>query len=261
MEPIMPTKNSKNISGDDHEKLVVVEGWVQEVRNLGGISFLVLRDRYGIIQITAPKKKIAPELMEQLSSVPRESVVKISGLVKQSAQAKAGYEIIPSEMDRAQHVQLPAPDGRRGQGQRGGRDPFRQPFHGPQEAGDPGGLRGQVAHAAPHRRVPGAGELRRDVHPQDRCLRGGGRCHPFRDQLLRQEGVPGPVAPAVQADADVDRPGPGLRDRPGVPRRAVRYRQARLRVHLVRRRDGAHQPRSGTSWPCWRHVRNMSSKG
>ena len=109
MEPIMPTKNSKNIASEDHEKEVVVEGWVQEVRNLGGISFLILRDRYGTIQITAPKKKIAPELMERLSSVPRESVVKISGLVKQSAQAKAGYEIIPSDMEvlSASHSPLP----------------------------------------------------------------------------------------------------------------------------------------------------------
>jgi nondiscriminating aspartyl-tRNA synthetase len=111
MEPIMPTKNSKNITSEDHEKEVVVEGWVQEVRNLGGISFLVLRDRYGIIQITAPKKKIAPELMERLSSVPRESVVKISGLVKQSAQAKAGYEIIPSEMEVLSVSHSPLPMG------------------------------------------------------------------------------------------------------------------------------------------------------
>lgn len=111
MEPIMPTKNSKNITSEDHEKEVVVEGWVQEVRNLGGISFLILRDRYGIIQVTAPKKKIAPELMEVLSSVPRESVVKITGLVKQSAQAKAGYEIIPTQMEVLSISHSPLPMG------------------------------------------------------------------------------------------------------------------------------------------------------
>jgi len=111
MEQIMPTKNSKNISSEDYEKEVVVEGWVQEVRNLGGISFLILRDRYGIIQITAPKKKIAPELMEMLSSVPRESVVKISGLIKQSNQAKAGYEIIPTEMAVLSSSHSPLPMG------------------------------------------------------------------------------------------------------------------------------------------------------
>lgn len=107
----MPTKNSKNISSEDFDKVVVVEGWVQEVRNLGGISFLILRDRYGIVQITAPKKKIVPELMDKLSSVPRESVVRIAGLVKQSAQAKAGFEIIPSEMDILSTSQSPLPMG------------------------------------------------------------------------------------------------------------------------------------------------------
>ena len=37
---------------------------------------------------------------------------------------------------------------------------------------------------------------------------------------------------ALQADAHVDRPGPGIRDRTGVPGRTFRYRQARLGVHI-----------------------------
>jgi len=107
----VPVKNSKNIVNEDFEKEVVVKGWAQEVRNLGGISFLILRDRYGTIQITAPKKKIAPELLSTLSSVARESVVSIRGTVKQSNQAKAGYEIIPSAMEVLSAAQSPLPLG------------------------------------------------------------------------------------------------------------------------------------------------------
>ncbi len=39
---------------------VTVAGWVHELRDLGGISFLLLRDRDGVMQITMPKKKVPP---------------------------------------------------------------------------------------------------------------------------------------------------------------------------------------------------------
>ena len=88
-----------------------MKGWVQEVRLLGGISFLILRDRFGTVQITAPKKKITPELNAQIAGVPRESVVSIVGVVKQSNQAKAGYEVIPSVLDVLSSAQSPLPLG------------------------------------------------------------------------------------------------------------------------------------------------------
>ncbi|MDR0509420.1 MAG: hypothetical protein LBG63_06350, partial [Candidatus Methanoplasma sp.] len=38
-------RDSGNISKEDGT--VTVKGWVQDVRNLGGISFITLRDRHG----------------------------------------------------------------------------------------------------------------------------------------------------------------------------------------------------------------------
>ncbi len=61
---------------------VNVAGWVHELRDLGGISFLLLRDRDGIMQITMPKKKVPPELVERVRSLSRESVVRVAGHVK-----------------------------------------------------------------------------------------------------------------------------------------------------------------------------------
>jgi len=42
-------------------KAVVLAGWVHDVRVLGGISFLLLRDMNGIVQVTAPKSKAPVE--------------------------------------------------------------------------------------------------------------------------------------------------------------------------------------------------------
>jgi nondiscriminating aspartyl-tRNA synthetase len=106
-----PLRDSRSISLNDAEQNVTVHGWVQDVRNLGGISFLILRDRHGILQITAPKKKVSGDIMETLSTIPRESVVEIVGVVKESKQAKKGLEIIPSQIDVLSRAASPLPLG------------------------------------------------------------------------------------------------------------------------------------------------------
>ena len=48
---------------------VSVGGWVQDIRNLGGISFITMRDKCGTYQVTMPKKKIDPELFGMLTTL------------------------------------------------------------------------------------------------------------------------------------------------------------------------------------------------
>lgn len=88
-----------------------VHGWVQDVRNLGGISFLTLRDRHGTLQVTMPKKKIEPELFEKLTKLPRESVVSITGDVKESNQTALGLELIPTSAEVIGEAAVPLPMG------------------------------------------------------------------------------------------------------------------------------------------------------
>ena len=88
---------------------VTVAGWVHELRDLGGISFLLLRDRDGIMQITMPKKKVPPELVEHVRSLSRESVVRVAGLVKEELKAPQGFEIIPYEVELLSAAESPLP--------------------------------------------------------------------------------------------------------------------------------------------------------
>ncbi len=75
---------------------VAIAGWVHEVRDLGKLKFVQLRDRTGIIQITA-KAGREPDAALAAMSVPKETVVSVKGKVVESKLAGAGCELIPSE--------------------------------------------------------------------------------------------------------------------------------------------------------------------
>ncbi len=91
------------------EDKVTVAGWVHEVRDLGGICFVVLRDREGRAQVTLVKKKIDRELFNNARKLVRESVVSVTGSVKESNQAPNGYEIIPDTIDVLNVADSPLP--------------------------------------------------------------------------------------------------------------------------------------------------------
>ena len=64
----------------DKGKKVTLAGWVQKSRKLGGMTFIDLRDRYGITQLVV-EIDAAPELMEAASSLGREFVIQATGEV------------------------------------------------------------------------------------------------------------------------------------------------------------------------------------
>ena len=68
---------------------VTLAGWVQKSRKLGGMTFVDLRDRYGITQLVVDAHAAA-ELVETASSLGREWVIQVTGEVieRQSKNAK-----------------------------------------------------------------------------------------------------------------------------------------------------------------------------
>lgn len=61
---------------------VTLAGWVQRVRNLGAMTFVDLRDRYGITQLVADENTSA-ELREKFDQLGREFVVQVIGTVRE----------------------------------------------------------------------------------------------------------------------------------------------------------------------------------
>jgi nondiscriminating aspartyl-tRNA synthetase len=101
---------SKDITTKDFNSSVTVAGWVEDIRNLGSIAFLILRDKKGTLQLTVLKKK-APEVFEKIISLPRESVISVKGLCKENEKVRNGYEIIPESIDILSLAETPLPLG------------------------------------------------------------------------------------------------------------------------------------------------------
>jgi aspartyl-tRNA synthetase len=101
---------SKDITSALFDQKVTVGGWVQDLRNLGGISFLQLRDRDGVIQVTTLKKR-SKDLFDLVASLPRESVLLVTGTVKESKEARAGFEVLPDSIVLLNKAETPLPLG------------------------------------------------------------------------------------------------------------------------------------------------------
>jgi aspartyl-tRNA synthetase len=90
---------------------VTVAGWIQDTRNLGGIAFILLRDRTGVVQVTAIKKNLGEELFAELTEISRESILAVSGELKANDQVASGFEILPDEFQILSMAEAPLPLG------------------------------------------------------------------------------------------------------------------------------------------------------
>lgn len=90
MQRILAAELSQNIG-----KEVKCKGWLNNVRALGKLSFLIIRDRTGLIQVVVQDK----EELKKLSDLQPGSILTVSGKVIQNSQAESGTEIADPEIE------------------------------------------------------------------------------------------------------------------------------------------------------------------
>jgi aspartyl-tRNA synthetase len=93
---------------------VTVSGWVHDVRLLGGISFVLLRNSKGIFQVTVPKKSVAANVAELVTTLHQEDIITAMGLIKESEVARNGFEMIPESILLRSTSAVPLPLDPRG---------------------------------------------------------------------------------------------------------------------------------------------------
>ncbi len=104
---IRKTQFTSDIGPELDGKEVVLAGWVENIRKLGGIKFIILRDKEGQSQITIPKGK--SKVFEEADNLGREYVIRIRGKVKKEEKAPQGAEIIPDEIEILNPAVSPLP--------------------------------------------------------------------------------------------------------------------------------------------------------
>jgi aspartyl-tRNA synthetase len=87
-----------NNSGED----VVLRGWVNRRRDLGGLIFIDLRDRYGLTQIVF-NPEIAQDAHEAASDVRNEYVLEVSGIVRERPDGTKNPRLITGDIEIEVH--------------------------------------------------------------------------------------------------------------------------------------------------------------
>ncbi len=92
-------------------EVVTLAGWVQRSRKLGGMTFVDLRDRYGITQIVF-NNEINAELCDRANHLGREFVIQVRGTVSERQSKNANIptgeiEIIANELNILNRSEVP----------------------------------------------------------------------------------------------------------------------------------------------------------
>jgi nondiscriminating aspartyl-tRNA synthetase len=92
------THYSTNVTPEMDGNEITLFGWVQEIRDLGGIRFIILQDREGTIQVTIPKKKVGAEVLSKSDATQKRYSIAVKGTVKKTTMTPRGVELLPKEI-------------------------------------------------------------------------------------------------------------------------------------------------------------------
>jgi aspartyl-tRNA synthetase len=92
------THRSIDVKPDLDGREIILFGWVQDIRDLGGIRFIILQDREGTIQVTIPRKKVSSEVLSKSDSLQKRYSIGVKGIVKKTDMTPRAVEVIPKEI-------------------------------------------------------------------------------------------------------------------------------------------------------------------
>ena len=92
------THYSAEVKPDMDGEEVTLFGWVQEIRDLGAIRFVILQDREGTIQITVLRKKTSSEVLSKTDALQKRFSIGVKGTVKKTQMTPRGVEVLPKDI-------------------------------------------------------------------------------------------------------------------------------------------------------------------
>ena len=97
------TRTCGDLRVADEGLVITLAGWVQKTRKMGGMTFVDIRDRYGITQLVF-NQEVDAALCEKANKLGREYVIQVTGTVRERSSKNPNIptgeiEIIVSELN------------------------------------------------------------------------------------------------------------------------------------------------------------------
>ena len=86
------THYAGKITNDDINKIVKISGWVENIRDHGGIIFVDIRDQFGVVQTVSNDDHL-------YDGITKESVVSIEGIVRKRSEDDYNPKILSGEVE------------------------------------------------------------------------------------------------------------------------------------------------------------------
>ena len=102
MTNVYRTQNCGELNIQNVGQEIKLAGWIQRIRNLGGMTFIDLRDQYGITQIVVSSE----ELKAQIANLCTECVISVEGTVVERSNKNAKITTGEIEIDAKKVVLL-----------------------------------------------------------------------------------------------------------------------------------------------------------
>lgn len=109
MLEVKRTHYSTDLLDEKKGSVVAVAGWVEDVRLLGSLVFITLRDSRGVCQLVAKKNELSAGLFDTICKSPRQSSVIAKGVLKESQAKNIPVEIQIQQFQILNEARHPLP--------------------------------------------------------------------------------------------------------------------------------------------------------
>ena len=99
----METVTIQNLSAYNKQN-VLLKGWVYNIRSIGKIWFVILRDGTGLVQGVVVKGEATDKTFAMEQVLNQEDAVIITGMVRMDPRSVGGYELAIREIQVVSHV-------------------------------------------------------------------------------------------------------------------------------------------------------------
>lgn len=89
--------------------IMLVNGFAEEIRDLGGIKFIKLYTPSGNVQVTIRKGKVSKEVFDLVDKITRQSALTITGDIRKNKEAPGRKELIPKKIEIVSLAKTPLP--------------------------------------------------------------------------------------------------------------------------------------------------------